>query len=138
MSIKRTVAHNLRRCRKTRGFTQGSLAEASGLHRTHVSGIGQGRINASINNMEKIGRALDIGPLPLFVDGEPCQTAGEQKKTACCEWSFSWNGGEFVPPAPRPPYSSPMSKTSSMRAGTVPPPTASPPKRASRARTAAR
>lgn len=82
MGIRKTVAHNLREYRKARGYTQESLAEASGLHRTYIGGIEQGRINVSINNIEKIARALEIDPLLLFVDDDPSASREVREKPA--------------------------------------------------------
>lgn len=66
--IQHTFAANLRRYRQQANLTQEELAEKSGVHRTYVGGIEQERINVSINNVERLARALKISPALLFVE----------------------------------------------------------------------
>ena len=51
-------ARNLRSARQTRGISQERLAELAGLHRTYVSSVERGQRNISIDNIERLARAL--------------------------------------------------------------------------------
>lgn len=84
--IQHTLATNLRRYRKQAGLSQEELAEKCGVHRTYVGGIEQERVNVSINNVERLARALKISPALLFVeynDGiETTQNNRKKQRTA--------------------------------------------------------
>lgn len=58
-------ARNLRTIRQTRGISQEKLAELAGLHRTYVSSVERGERNISIDNIERLARALSITPPDL-------------------------------------------------------------------------
>ena len=58
----------VRRRRRELDLSQETLAELSGLHRTYVSSIERGRVNPSLENVEKLVRALDISISSLFAD----------------------------------------------------------------------
>lgn len=60
MDILTTFAQNVKIHRIKKGFSQETLAELSGLHRTYISFIERGQRNASLRNVEKIAVALDI------------------------------------------------------------------------------
>ena len=51
-------ARNLRSARQTRGISQERLAELAGLHRTYVSSVERGQRNISIDNIERLAKAL--------------------------------------------------------------------------------
>lgn len=53
------------------GFSQEKLAELTGLHRTYVGSVERGERNVSIDNMERIACALDLG-VGDFFGGEAC------------------------------------------------------------------
>lgn len=53
------LALHLRARRKAVGLSQEVLADMAGLHRTYVGGIERGERNVSIDNIEKLARALD-------------------------------------------------------------------------------
>lgn len=63
---RRTLAKNLRALRAERGFSQEKLAELSGLHRTYVSSVEREERNISIDNLERLARALGT-PLAVLV-----------------------------------------------------------------------
>jgi transcriptional regulator with XRE-family HTH domain len=64
--IKKKLGEKIREMRKQKGFSQEALAFKSGLHRTYISDIERGFRNVSIENIEKIAKALSVGPKDLL------------------------------------------------------------------------
>ena len=64
--LRRVVAENVRRLRRTRGYSQESFADACGLHRTYVGAIERGERNVSIDNIERIAAALGVAGWELL------------------------------------------------------------------------
>ena len=61
-----TLAHQLTRLRKERGWSQLELAYASGLHRTHVSRLENAAYNVSIDTLDNLAGAFGIHPSALI------------------------------------------------------------------------
>lgn len=59
-------AANLRRVRTDRGLSQEALASEAKLHRTYVGSVERGERNISIDNMEKLARALRVPLVDLL------------------------------------------------------------------------
>jgi len=59
-SARVVFAARLRELREKRGFSQEGLAELADLHRTYVGSVERGERNISIDNMERLARALDV------------------------------------------------------------------------------
>jgi len=53
-------AANVRRCRQAKGISQERLADIAGVHRTYVGTVERGECNISIDNMERLARALGL------------------------------------------------------------------------------
>ncbi len=69
MTIPRTrrlFGKRVREFRKTRGYSQEQLADKAGLHRTYIGSIERGEQNISIDNIEKIAKALRVTVPSLF------------------------------------------------------------------------
>ncbi|WP_414731486.1 helix-turn-helix domain-containing protein [Vitreimonas sp.] len=59
-SARQTLALNIIRLRKERGWTQEVLADECGLHRTYVGDIERCARNVSIDNIERFANALSV------------------------------------------------------------------------------
>ncbi len=60
----------VRQLRQLRGFSQESLADACGLHRTYIGAIERGERNVSLLNIQRIATALDVAPAQLLLTNE--------------------------------------------------------------------
>jgi transcriptional regulator with XRE-family HTH domain len=58
--ILRQFGNNVKRSRKTKGWTQEELAKKAGLHRTYIGSIERSERNVSLLNIERIAKALNI------------------------------------------------------------------------------
>lgn len=67
--LRVTFGVRVREERKRKNISQEELAELAGLHRTYVGSIERGERNISINNIERIAKALRIGPDELLIGG---------------------------------------------------------------------
>lgn len=66
--IKKIFSTNVRKHRKEKKISQEKLAELSGLHRTYISAVEREKRSISLNNIEKIAKALDIEIYKLFIN----------------------------------------------------------------------
>lgn len=58
--IKKQLGKRIKELRLKAGFSQEELAAKAGLHRTYMSDIERGERNVSVENIEKIARALGV------------------------------------------------------------------------------
>lgn len=65
-TAREVFASNLRRLRLNKGLSQEALAERAGLHRTYVGSVERGERNISIDNMDRLARALDVELIELI------------------------------------------------------------------------
>jgi transcriptional regulator with XRE-family HTH domain len=66
MSIQVTFGSNVRHIRESKGWSQDTLSEKSGLHRTYISGIERGIRNPTIAIVQQIALALGVSPSKLL------------------------------------------------------------------------
>lgn len=66
VSARQRFAANLRQARLNRGVSQEELAELADLHRTYVGSVERGERNISIDNMERLARALQLEIVDLL------------------------------------------------------------------------
>lgn len=66
--LRRVVADNIRRLRKSRSLTQEALAEEAGLHRTFIGHVERARSNISVDNLERLAQALDVSAAELVAE----------------------------------------------------------------------
>ena len=70
MSARLVFSKNLKKIRLIKGLSQESLAEECGLHRTYVSSVERGERNITVDNMERLARALDVDIRELLSPNE--------------------------------------------------------------------
>ena len=63
---RKTFGKRLRKLRQEKSLSQESLAAAAGLHRTYIGSIERGEQSVSIDNVQKIAKALKIEAKDLF------------------------------------------------------------------------
>lgn len=56
----------VRKCRKSKGWSQEKFAEQCDLHRTYIGGIERGERNVSLVNIKKIADSLGVSTRKLF------------------------------------------------------------------------
>lgn len=64
--VRRSFGKRVREPRKQKGFSQEVLADKAELHRTYIGSIERGEQNISIDNIDKIAKALKISIVTLF------------------------------------------------------------------------
>lgn len=66
ISARETLAKRIRELRAEKGWSQEDLAAAADLHRTYIGAIERCERNVSIDNIEKIAKALGVSIPALF------------------------------------------------------------------------
>jgi transcriptional regulator with XRE-family HTH domain len=65
-SLRGVFAANLRSARESRHISQEALADLADLHRTYVGSVERGERNVSIDNIERLAKALGTAPEDLL------------------------------------------------------------------------
>lgn len=65
-SLRALFARNLRVARTGKSLSQEDLADIADMHRTYVSSVERGERNVSIDNIEKLAKALQTDPRDLL------------------------------------------------------------------------
>ena len=68
--IQTSFGEVIRDARVSRGYSQEELADLCGMHRTYISDIERGLRNISLENIEKLGIALNVPLSILFAQIE--------------------------------------------------------------------
>lgn len=68
LTIKQRFGLAIKQRRGEIGISQEELAFRSGLHRTYISDIERGSRNPSLENIEKLAKALEISVSALFAN----------------------------------------------------------------------
>jgi transcriptional regulator with XRE-family HTH domain len=63
---RQIFAKNLKALRVEKNLSQERLATLSGLHRTYIGAVERGERNISVDNMERIANALEVGIIKLL------------------------------------------------------------------------
>lgn len=60
MSARLVFAKRIKEARVSQGISQEKLAELCNLHRTYVSSVERGERNITVDNMERLAKALGV------------------------------------------------------------------------------
>ncbi|GJF01698.1 helix-turn-helix domain-containing protein [Pseudonocardia sp. D17] len=63
---RRAFGARVRALRETRGFSQETLAECAGIHRTYVGSVERGERNVALDNIHALADALGVSVRELF------------------------------------------------------------------------
>lgn len=66
MTTRKQFGKRVRELRKARGYSQEDFADKAGLHRTYIGAIERGEQNVSLDNINKIAKALKIKVASFF------------------------------------------------------------------------
>ncbi len=66
MSIKKKFGENVRALRKKKELSQEELWEISGLHRTYIGIVERWEKNISLENIDRLAKALGVKPNQLL------------------------------------------------------------------------
>lgn len=68
MEVLEIFIKNMKKYRNQKKLSQEDLASKAGLHRTYISSVERGQRNISLENIEKIAKALEIEVYKLFIE----------------------------------------------------------------------
>jgi len=68
LSARSTLAKNVKKMRGELGLSQESLADLVGIHRTYIGSIERAERNISIDNIERIAKALNVSISILMME----------------------------------------------------------------------
>jgi transcriptional regulator with XRE-family HTH domain len=63
---KQAFGNRVRENRKAKGISQEKLADLAGMHRTYIGAIERGEQNVSVDNINRLAKALKVKPSSLF------------------------------------------------------------------------
>jgi transcriptional regulator with XRE-family HTH domain len=68
MNIQVQLGSKIRELRTKKGLSQEKLADACGLHRSHMGEIERGRANVTLSTLQAIAQKLQTTPAALLLD----------------------------------------------------------------------
>ena len=68
LPVRERLGRRIRSLRALRGWTQGDLAEASGLHRSYVSSVERGERNVGVENLVLLADAFGVTLAELLAE----------------------------------------------------------------------
>ncbi len=68
MAYQHPLAANVRRIRKSKGWSQEKLAEMADLDRTYISGIERGLRNPTVEVLQRLAESLGVPAPDLLMD----------------------------------------------------------------------
>ncbi len=68
MELLKVIGKNVKLLRESRGYSQGDLAQVSGLQRGYIGDIERGSRNLTISSLSQIADALGVHPGILLFD----------------------------------------------------------------------
>ena len=66
IKARKAFGTKMRSLRKEKGLSQEALADIAGMHRTYIGAIERGEQNVSLDNINKIAKALKVKPSTLL------------------------------------------------------------------------
>ncbi len=66
VTTRQIFAKNLRKIRLEKGLSQEALADLADLHRTYIGSVERGERNISIDNIERLAKALGCQVIDLL------------------------------------------------------------------------
>ena len=69
-NILKEFGLTVRRIRLSKGISQEAFADLSDMHRTYISDIELGKRNVSLENIDRVAKALDMPISNLFLEVE--------------------------------------------------------------------
>ena len=69
-TLRTRLGQAIRRLRKEAGFSQESFADKCKLHRTYMGSVERGETNISLDNIERIAKALSLSAGELLMEAE--------------------------------------------------------------------
>jgi len=69
-ALRAKLGRAVRRLRRAAGYSQESFADKCKLHRTYIGSVERGETNISLDNLERIAKALNLSAGQLLVDAE--------------------------------------------------------------------
>ncbi len=68
--LRARLGRAIRRLRKAGGYSQESFADRCKLHRTYMGAVERGETNISLDNLERIAKALNMTAAQLLLEAE--------------------------------------------------------------------
>jgi len=69
-ALRAKLGRAVRRLRRGAGYSQESFADKCGVHRTYMGSVERGETNISLDNLERIAKALSLTTGQLLLEAE--------------------------------------------------------------------